>query len=82
MHMTSERPQLTEAEQKEVREHAQRVSAYFMLRKLVRQWRMELAFQKKADYIVARALGGLVAAMAIVAGLYFGYQIFESFISS
>jgi hypothetical protein len=43
---------------------------------------MELAFQKKADYIVARALGGLVAAMAIVAGLYFGYQIFESFISS
>jgi hypothetical protein len=71
----AEGPQLTEAERVEIGKHAQRVAAYMKLRALVQKWRAELELQDKANYIVARVLGGLVALAAVGVALYLAFQI-------
>jgi hypothetical protein len=73
----AEGPQLTEAERVEIGKHAQRVAAYMKLRALVQKWRAELELQDKANYIVARVLGGLVALAAVGVALYLAFQIYE-----
>ena len=70
-------PQLTEAQRVAIGKHAQRVAAYMKLRALVQRWRAELELQDKANYIVARVCGSIVALAAVGVGAYLAYQIYE-----
>lgn len=78
----AEDPQLTEAERAEIGNHAQRLAAYVTLRNLVRKWRAELELQDRANYVVARVLGAMVAAAAVGVASYTVYQAYDLVVAS
>lgn len=69
----NDRYSLTEQEQEAIARHARRRSAYLSLKRLVDQWRAELALQERADRVVARACGAIAAVLSLAAAGYLLY---------
>lgn len=71
----TDRSGLTQEEQAAIEVHARRRSAFLSLKKLVDQWRAELELQEKADRIVARVCGGIVAILSLATAAYLLFGI-------
>jgi hypothetical protein len=71
----ADRPELTQEEREVIAAHAQRISAYTQLKRLVAGWTAELALQDKANRAVSRTVGALVALATIAAWVYLLWRL-------
>jgi len=76
----TDRSGLTHEEQAAIAAHAQRVSAFVQLKRLVAGWRAELELQDKADRAVARAVGAIVALIVVAVWVYLLWQFIQTFL--
>jgi hypothetical protein len=66
---------LTQEEQAAIAAHAQRMSAYVQLKRLVASWTAELELQEKANRAVARAIGTLVVLATFATWVYLLWRL-------